>query len=76
MATLAHNPPVYVYSAIFKEYSSRDSDSNFGKLPLHPPVITGAADGRIRVWEASKLTSDLIIGEGGRIKRAFVSTCS
>ena len=68
MATLAHNPPVYVYSAIFQEYASHKSESSASRLSLGqaspPPVITGAADGRIRVWKGTRLVGDLLIGEG------------
>jgi hypothetical protein len=69
VATLAHNPPVYVYSAIFQEYAVNKTETSSSRLslgsPAHPPIITGAADGRIRVWKGSSLVGDLIVGEGG-----------
>ena len=37
---------------------------------MHPNVITGSADGRIRVWKGNTLAGDLVVGEGGGVKKS------
>jgi WD40 repeat protein len=64
-------PPLYVYCAIFQEYTIAPStdmvadvkDSYEKQRAELPRVITGSSDGRIRVWNGSKLLGTLRIGD-------------
>ena len=71
VATLAHNPPVYVYAAIFQEYASASAHNNSSQMPQ---IITGAADGRIRVWKGTNLVGDLTVTEGEGMRKSASST--
>jgi len=61
LAELSHSPPVFIYSAIFQEYSSSK-----GLLQADrkcPRVISGASDGRIRMWNGAQLEGECTTGK-------------
>eukprot|EP01041_Mallomonas_annulata_P002781 gene2781-5478_t len=45
---LNHLPPVFIYTAIFQEYSSSQGRLHQGNNNTYPRIISGASDGRIR----------------------------
>ena len=60
--SLTTTPPLFIYCAVFQEYgiSSADSSSRSATLPR---IISGASDGRLRVYNNGSHMGNIRIGE-------------
>ncbi len=73
--TLTTSPPVYLYSVVFQEFalsaaSSNSDGSLIKKIAPVPPIIAGASDGRLRVWNDGKFSGYISVDEKDDLKHA------
>lgn len=70
MYILSSSPPAYTYTAVFQEQMISTALSAMGddkKRELLPPrIITGGADGRLRVWDDGVMKGFIVVSYKGR----------
>ena len=73
--TLTTSPPVYIYSVAFQEFAQSATSASSGgdlikkRAPV-PPIIAGASDGRLRVWNDGKFSGYISVDEKDDLKHA------
>lgn len=66
MYILSSSPPVYTYTAVFQEQMPTAlSGMGEDKREL-PRIITGGADGRLRVWDDGEMKGLIVVSYKGR----------
>jgi WD40 repeat protein len=65
ICSMVSSPPVYTYTGVFQDQSSPSPVGGLvdptGRYPTVPRVITGAADGKIRVWDGPEMVGYVVV---------------
>jgi WD40 repeat protein len=63
--TLVASPPVYTYTGVFQDQAAptqpRQAADTGGRSAAVPRIITGAADGKLRVWDGGVMVGYVVV---------------
>ena len=66
MFILSSSPPVYTYTAVFQEQMPTALSTTGDDKRELPRIITGGADGRLRVWDDGEMKGLIVVSYKGR----------